>query len=279
MTISQEIEQRSIMVTFSAGQIVGEPDDLQTHDDLMQPSEVMLAITHGNIQTEQRDTKMLSPYRAFPEPQHYEGIIRPDELPTMDNDTPIAIIQQLGCEGNGNVNETSMHPLLLQSKIFEQSKETLGHPLPDDAGHFITRDIVEGPFNQEIRIVAKIDEIYENESNLLIATEKSITEPSEQVTLNSSTLIQGDNNKLAMMEPSNMAMMVQHRPIAPAHASPVVYAEAANTAILSSSAVHHQVYTEDVSNNNNSTDNDENTDTHRDILKEHALTHGYESGV
>ena len=87
---------------------------------------------------------------------------------------------------------------------------------------------------------------------------------------------------MAIVEPSNIATMIQHIPISPAHASPVVYAEAANTAILSSSAVHHQVYNEDVGNNNNNNNavlNEGNNDTRRDVLKEHALTHGYESGV
>lgn len=74
--------------------------------------------------------------------------------------------------------------------------------------------------------------------------------------------------------------MVQNRLITPAHASPVVYAEAANDVISSSAVVHRQIYNEDVGNNNGIEDDDDsNEDNRRDVLKEQALTHGYESGV
>jgi hypothetical protein len=153
----------------------------------------------------------------------------------------------------------------------------------DNTNQFVPSDISEVPSNQEITQVNKIDGSYDNEHNVLLATETSIPDQTIHSTIDTCAIIQGVNNNMAIVEPSNIAMMIQHRPIVPAHASPVVYAEAANTALLSSSAVHHQLYTEDVGNNNNgnnnSVENEDNNDTRRDILKEHALTHGYESGV
>ena len=124
-----------------------------------------------------------------------------------------------------------------------------------------------------------IDGSYNKVNNVLLATEKNISEQNVEPVIDSSVMSQGESSNIALMEPSNIAMMIQHRPIAPAHASPVVFAEAANTAILSSSAVHHQILSEDGNNNDGIREDVDDNDTRRDFLKEQALAHGFESGV
>ena len=275
MTISQELEQRSIMVTYSVGQIVDDSIELQMHNDQMQYS------GQNNIHTEQPTSKIVSPYKALNDPANYDDMTH-HEPQAVDNEVPISIIPQTGFEGNMNLNQPSLHPFLLQSQYFGDAKEIVEYPTQEHTNHFIPRDMSEVPCNQEISEGHQIDGSYDNEHNVLMATEKSIPDQTTHSTIDTCALIQGVNNNMAIVEPNNIAMMIQHRPIAPAHASPVVYAEAANTAILSSSAVHHQLYSEDAgnnNNNNNAVENEDNNDARRDILKEHALTHGYESGV
>jgi hypothetical protein len=276
MTIGLELEQRSIMVTYSVGQIVDDSTELQMHNDNMQYS------GQNIIQTEQPTTNFLPPYKALHDPASYDEINH-YEPQAVDNEVPISIIPQTGFEGNINLNQPSLHPFLLQSNFSRYGKEIVEYQSQEHTNQFIPRDISEVPLNQEISEDNQIDERYGNEHNVLMATEQSIPDQCAHSTIDTCALIQGVNNNMAIVEPSNIAMMIQHRPIAPAHASPVVYAEAANTAILSSSAVHHQLYTEDVGNNNNnnndSDENEDDNDTRRDVLKEHALTHGYESGV
>ena len=276
ITMSQELEQRSVMVTYSVDQIVDDSIELQMHNDKIQYS------GQNNFQTEQPITKILSPYKALNDPANFDDIA--NHVPqATDNEVPISIIPQTGFEGNINLNQPSLHPFLLQSQFFRDATEIVEYPSQEQTNQFIPRYISEVPLTQEISEDNQIGGSYDNGHNVLMATEKSIPDQTTQSTIDTCALIQGVNNNMAIVEPSNIAMMIQHRPIAPAHASPVVYAEAANTAILSSSAVHHQLYTEDVgnnnNNNNNAVENEDNNDTRRDILKEHALTHGYESGV
>ena len=285
MTISQELEQRSIMVTYSSGQIVGIPGENHVNADNIEAIEGQATSIQGNIHAEQTTT-ILSPYKSLNDPKAYDH-----ETEANDNQIPISGVHQLDYEGNvcanqwatqgnGNpvVNDQSLQSYLLQRKLFQDSKPLISYQGLDNTAAHTNLNYPEHPAHQEINIANTMAGSYDKERNILIATETSIPEQTVQSIIESCSLSQGDNNNVAVIEPNNIAMMIQHRPIAPAHASPVVYAEPANTAILSSSAVHHQIFGEE-GKDNNGEENVDNNDTRKDFLKEQALEHGFESGV
>ena len=272
MTISQELEQRSIMVTYNSGQIVGIPGENQLNADNIEAIEAPTTLDQGHIHAEQTTT-ILSPYKSLNDRKPYDV-----DAEANDNQMPLSGVHQLDYEGNVCVSDAALQSYLLQPKLFQDSKTLIDYPALDNATPHTNQNYPEHS-NQGINIATTMARSYDKEHNILIATETSIPEQTVQSVIDSCTLDQGDNNNVAVMEPSNIAMMIQHRPIAPAHASPVVYAEAANTAILSSSAVHHQLFGEEGGNDKDDEGNVDNNDTRRDFLKEQALAHGFESGV
>ena len=272
MTISQELDQRSIMVTYSSEQIITESAENQGSADNIEAIEAPASFTRGHIHTEQPN--VFTPYQSVNDPKDYEV-----EAETNDNPILVSGAKQLDFDGNVCINNSSLQPYMMQPKLFQYGNEIIGYQALDDINQRVNQNFSDGSTHPEINMANTIDESYDKEHNILIATEKNIPEQTVQSTIDSNVLVQGENNNIAIMEPNNLAMMIQHRPIAPAHASPVVYAEAANTAILSSSAVHHQLFSEDGSSNDGIRANIDNEDNQRDFLKEQALAHGFESGV
>ena len=272
MTISQELEQRPIMVTYSSEQIVSGSGDNQGNAENVEAIETPASFARGHIHTEQASVFNL--YKAVNDSKDFDV-----ETETNDNQAPISGVTQVDIEGNIGLNSSSLQSYMLQPKLFQYGNELISYQALDNIDPHLNQNFSDGSNHPEINISNTIDGCYDREHNILMATEKNIPEQTVQSAIDSSVLNQGENNNIGIMEPSNMAMMIQHRPIAPAHASPVVYAEAANTAILSSSAVHHQLFSEDGSNNVGVRVSNENDDTQRDFLKEQALTHGFESGV
>ena len=267
MTISQELEQRSIMVTYSTGQIVGGSGENQVNADNIEAFEAPVPFVRGHIRTEQ--TNIFTHYQSTDEPKAYCV-----ETEQNDNEIPLSRVQQLDFEGNVGENDPSLQTYMLQPH-FKDGREPISYQALDNMDQYINQNYPDNSNNHEFEMANPIDGPYNKGNNILLATEKNISEQNVQSAIDSSVISQGESSNIALMEPSNIAMMIQQRPIAAAHASPVVYAEAANTAILSSSAVHHQILSEDGNNNDDVDDND----TRRDFLKEQALAHGFESGV
>ena len=281
MTISQELNQRDYVITYTTGPIVGEQRELPIYNDKMNFSDGLVSAIQGNIQTEQISSNTPSSSGGLHEPENiYADVTRHQELQPADGQTQIESAPQLGFEPT----DAALHNFLMQSQMFEQRKAIAGLQTQGHATHFITQDIAEGAFDREVLVGAQIEEVYDNEHNILMATEKSISNQPIDTTMESASLLPGRNNNVQLMEPNNITMMLHNTSIAPVQASPVVYAEPSNTAILSSSAVHHQIYTEDKGNNNTDdnvcVDNgNDNATQRREILREQALSHGYESGV
>ena len=299
VTISQEIDHRAVMISASA-QAMGEtvdtaffqneqqisaiplslqqqhqyqntPNYYQMNKDIPQPHEVPLIGSYGNIHTDFRETQMLSAYRAFNELERYEGLHQ--NIYTNDNEHPqTTILQQIGVETNGNSTEATVDPTLLQTHIFNQHTAEANYPIQNEEGQHLSTE-VGGQYNQD---PPKDENIYENETNVLIATEKNTADVTEE-----HTLLENEGCTIQTTAHNNASMMIQPTPVAIAHASPVVYAEATHAAVLSSSAVHHNVYPEDSSNNNLAEEENivNSNSNSMDVLKERALIHGFESGV
>ena len=272
MTISQELEQRPIMVTYNSEQIVSGSGENQGNVENKEAIETPAPFARGHIHTDQASVFNL--YKSVNDPKDYDV-----ETETNDNQTPISGVEHVDLEGNMGLKNSALQSYMLQPKLFQYGNELISYQALDNIDPHLNQNFSDGSTHQEINNSNIMDGCYDKEHNILMATEKNIPEQSIQSAIDSSALNQGENNNFGIMEPSNMAMMIQHRPIAPAHASPVVYAEAANTAILSSSAVHHQLFSEDGSNNVGVRVSNDNDDTQRDFLKEQALAHGFESGV
>ena len=271
MTISQELEQRSIMVTYSTGQIVGGSGENQVNAENIEAFEAPVPFVRGHIRTEQ--TNIFTHYQSVDDPKEHNV-----ETEQNDNQIPLSRIQQLDLEGNVGVNDPSLQTYMLQPH-FKDDRAPISYQALDNMDQYINQNYPDNSNNHEFEIANPIDGSYNKGNNILLAAEKNISEQNVQSAIDSSVISQCDNSNIALMEPSNIAMMIQQRPIAPAHASPVVYAEAANTAILSSSAVHHQILSEDGNNNDGIREDVDDNDTRRDFLKEQALAHGFESGV
>ena len=280
MTISQELEQRSIMVTYSTGQPCEESNEMQLYNDQLQHTDSDLAsVMQTNAHLEQINVaKTLYQYNALSNLGAYDDKILVDNT-SSESQNPLKALPNDAFEGQMNIPGAPVQQFLAQQQISYQDRDLVTQLNQEHLVNFIQQDITEEHVEQDFCQGANVAVDLPKEKNILVASQKSARNQTSQPKVNSSALPNGsiqDNTN------NNLGIMVQNRLIAPAHASPVVYAEAAN-AVISSSAVvvHRQIYNEeDVGNNNGIEDDDDsNEDNRRDVLKEHALTHGYESGV
>ena len=277
MTISQELEQRSIMVTYSTGQPCEESNEMQLYNDQLQHTDSDLAVMQTNAHLEQINVaKTLYQYNALSNLGAYDDKILVDNTSSESQNPPKAIPKD-AFEGQMNIPGAPLQQF--QQQISYQDRDLVTQLNQEHLVNFIQQDITEEHVEQDFCQGVNVAVDLPKEKSFLVASQKSARDQTSQPKVNSSALPNGsiqDNTN------NNLGIMVQNRLIAPAHASPVVYAEAAN-AVISSSAVvvHRQIYNEeDVGNNNGIEDDDDsNEDNRRDVLKEHALTHGYESGV
>ena len=278
MTISQELEQRSIMVTYSTGQPCEESNKMQPYNDQLQYTDSDLAsVMQTNAHLEQINVaKTLYQYNVLSNLGAYEDKILADNTSSEGQNPPKALPND-AFEGQVNIPGAPVQQFLAQQQISYQDRDLVTQLNQEQVVNFIQQDITEEHVDQDFCRGANVVVDLQREKNILMASQKVISDQTSQPEVNSSALPNGsihDNTN------NNLGIMVQNRLIAPAHASPVVYAEATNAVISSSAVVHRQIYNEDVGNNNGIEDDDDsNEDNRRDVLKEQALTHGYESGV
>ena len=277
MTISQELEQRSIMVTYSTGQPCEESNEMQLYNDQLQHTDSDLAVMQTNAHLEQINVaKTIYQYNALSNLGAYDDKILVDNTSSESQNPPKAIPKD-AFEGQMNIPGAPVQQFLAQQQISYQDRDLVTQLNQEQVVNFIQQDITEKHVDQDFCQGANVAVDLQREKNILMASQKVISNQTSQPEVNSSALPNGsihDNTN------NNLGIMVQNRLIAPAHASPVVYAEATNAVISSSAVVHRQIYNEDVGNDNGIEDDDDsNEDNRRDVLKEHALTHGYESGV